>query len=329
VLVTDTKGIVVLANPAVFQHLNINQKLKPGLHINKYITDDNLCTLMLNISNSKNYDDDIFSYELKLKNKKYILAKGRPVLNDKKECLGAVLTLMDISAMKVLDHIKSEFVAKVSHELKSPLATIHEQLALVLNDNDNDKDTTENNQYVLYRAKNKTQTLISTIGDLLDLSRIEAGIVFREPEIIDINNLLNNVISFLNIKAKNKGQQLILENNSYLSKVIADPIAIESVLGNLITNAINYTQEGGEIRVSSEMIGKKVKVVIKDNGFGIKKKYHKQIFERFFRVKNEKTRFINGTGLGLSIVKEIVDSFGGDIYVESEPGKGSIFSVLI
>lgn len=327
VIVTDTKGKVVLANPASYQHLDIDFRLEPGCHISKYVPDENLCELILDIADSKSCNDDVFSYELALKNEKYVLAKGRPVLGEKQECLGAVLTLMDISAMKVLDHIKSEFVAKVSHELKSPLSTIHEQLALVLRDKI--EDTTENNQHILYRAKEKTQALISTIGDLLDLSRIEAGIVFREPEDININNLLQSVVSFLDTNATSKGQRLILEKNSQQLSVVADPIAIESVLGNLITNAINYTQKGGEIRVSSEMIEEKVKIVVKDNGFGIKEEYYKQIFERFFRIKNEETRFINGTGLGLSIVKGVVDSFGGDIYVESEPGKGSAFSVLI
>ena len=111
--------------------------------------------------------------------------------------------------------------------------------------------------------------------------------------------------------------------------ISADPVALESIFGNLITNAINYTQEGGEIRVQADLAGVNVRVKVTDNGFGIEGRHLEKIFEKFFRVKNEKTRYITGTGLGLPIVKELVTSMGGFIEVESTPGKGSTFTVLL
>jgi len=114
-----------------------------------------------------------------------------------------------------------------------------------------------------------------------------------------------------------------------LPTIMADPMALESVYGNLITNAINYTQTGGEIKVLLDMAGTNVRVIVKDNGYGIDAKYMDKIFEKFYRVKNENTRFITGTGLGLPIVKGIVDSLGGYIDVESETGKGTAFTVLL
>jgi two-component system phosphate regulon sensor histidine kinase PhoR len=108
-----------------------------------------------------------------------------------------------------------------------------------------------------------------------------------------------------------------------------DPMALESIFGNLITNAINYTQEGGKITVRVEQAVGNVRVNVTDNGYGIDAKYLDKIFDKFYRVKNERTRFITGTGLGLSIVKGLLDSIGGSITVDSTPGTGSTFSVML
>jgi signal transduction histidine kinase len=137
-------------------------------------------------------------------------------------------------------------------------------------------------------------------------------------------------VDFLGARAAAKNQKLELQiSREPLPAILADPMALESVYGNLITNAINYTPEGGEIKVTADTAGANLRVVVKDNGYGIDAKYMDKIFEKFFRVKNEKTRFITGTGLGLPIVKGIVDSLGGYIDVESETGKGSSFTVLL
>lgn len=244
------------------------------------------------------------------------------------ECLGAVISFQDISAMKVLDRLKTEFVAKVSHELRSPLSTIHEQLAMVMKAMT--EEETDTDQHLISRAKEKTQGLISTIGDLLDLSRIETGNICLETREFRMEELLDSVVEFLNAQAKAKKQSLTLQlPEASLPTFTADPLALESIVGNLITNAINYTQEGGEITVKVDQVGDNVRIAVQDNGFGIEAKYLGKIFDRFYRVKNEKTRFLTGTGLGLPIVKGLVDSLGGSISVESEPGRGSTFTVLI
>jgi two-component system phosphate regulon sensor histidine kinase PhoR len=230
--------------------------------------------------------------------------------------------------MKVLDRLKSEFVAKVSHELRSPLSTIHEQLAHVLSDMAG--NASPDDQHILTRAKEKTKGLISLIGDLLDLSRIEAGTVCQEPKPVQLEDLLKSIVDFLKSRAASKHQTLSLELPAEpLPPMTADPLGLESIFGNLITNAITYTQEDGEIRVKAEMAGLHIRVAVEDNGFGIEAKHLEKIFERFYRVKNEKTRYITGTGLGLPIVKGLVESLNGFITVESTPGKGSTFTVSL
>jgi signal transduction histidine kinase len=114
-----------------------------------------------------------------------------------------------------------------------------------------------------------------------------------------------------------------------LPNLTADPLSLESIFGNLITNAIHYTPENGNIRVDAGLEGSQVRVDIIDNGFGIAEKYIDKIFERFYRVKDENTRYITGTGLGLPIVKGLVDSLKGSISVKSKPGEGSTFTVFL
>ena len=172
--------------------------------------------------------------------------------------------------------------------------------------------------------------MISLIGDLLDLSRIEAGTICHEPNSVRLDDILRNILDFLETKSKDKNQSLALElPKDPLPLISADPRALESIFGNLITNAINYTQEGGQINVTVKLAGINLLVKVIDTGFGIEDRHLDKIFDRFYRVKNDKTRYITGTGLGLPIVKELVTSLGGFIEVESTPGKGSVFTVLL
>ena len=329
IVVTNADGNVVLMNPTFGRLLELSAGTSTGEHISAYIPDEGLCELIVEISSGRHVDfDDIPTYEFSVGSDRFFMARGRPVLGERKECLGAVVTIVDITNMKVLDRLKSEFVAKVSHELRSPLSTIHEQLALVLNDLMGQLSASD--EHLLARAKEKTQGLISTIGDLLDLSRIESGSTCQEIKPVQLEDLLGNIVDFLSIRAKNKDQALTLERPPEpLPTIKADPLALESIFGNLIANAINYTQNGGRIEVGVDMAGINLRVRVSDNGFGIEERYLDKIFDRFFRVKNDKTRFITGTGLGLPIVKGLVEALKGRISVESVPDEGTTFTVLL
>ncbi|MCP4691977.1 MAG: PAS domain-containing protein [Desulfobacterales bacterium] len=329
VLVTNSKARVVLINPAFKQLLELAPELAPGGPLEDYVPDQALCELVKDISSGKHVDfEDLPDHEFALSDDKYLLARGKPVLGEKMECLGAVVNLVDISDMKVLDRLKSEFVAKVSHELRSPLATIHEQLAIALRESS--REESGQGRRLLGRAQEKTRGLISLIGDLLDLSRIEEGLICHEPKDVQLDDLLKNIVDFLNTRAVAKKQTLSLSLPDLpIPPVIADPLALESIFGNLIANAINYTDNGGQIEVRVEPTGINIRVHLSDNGFGIEPENLDKIFDRFYRVKNDKTRYITGAGLGLPIVKGLVDSLSGIIDIDSSPGKGSTFSVLL
>ena len=332
VIVTNPEGNVVLINPACCQCLGYDydeENKKNTNPVSKYIDDEEICILAKDISKGKYIDyTEIPSKEIETKDGKFLLARLRPVISDKQECLGCVINLMDISSMKTLDLLKSEFVSKVTHELRSPLSTIHEQLDMVIKSENEASD--QDDQYMLSRAKEKVYGLISTIGDLLDLSRIEAGVSAKTLKPVKVDEILKNITDFLNTRAKAKNQKLTLKIPDHpLPKLKADLATLESVFGNLIANAINYTQEGGQIDVIADKTGKNIRIKVIDNGFGIEAKYMDKIFQRFYRIKNDKTRFLVGTGLGLPIVKNIVDSMNGYIEVESEVGKGSTFTVIL
>jgi len=329
VLVTNNLGQVVLMNPAARQLLDLAPDTRIGKPIEDYVPDEDLCRLVKEISEGKHIDfDDIPACEFSPSQDRHILARGQPVLGERKDCLGTVLNLVDISTLKVLDELKSEFVQKVSHELRSPLSTIHEQLAYVLSDMMG--EASQNDLHILSRAKEKTQGLISLIGNLLDLSRIETGIVFQEPQPVKVDQILANIVDFLGTRAEGKNQVLTFEPLANpLPVIYANPMSLESIFGNLITNAINYTPKGGEIKIIAESTGIYVRIKVKDNGLGIEERHLDKIFNRFYRVKNDQTRFITGTGLGLPIVKGLVESMNGMIEVESTPGAGSIFTVLL
>ena len=188
--------------------------------------DDGFCRLVAEISGGKKREQDLIAaYEIELPSGKNLLAKGRPIVGEGGNCLGAVITLSDITSLRALDRVKSEFVAEVSHELRSPLSTIHEQLALVIRDLTD--GSTADDLPILSRALDKTHDLIALVGDLLDLTRIESGTNYAKPEVLRLEELLEKIVSFMRTKAAKRGQELFLELPSEpLPELVADPLAL-------------------------------------------------------------------------------------------------------
>ena len=329
VMVTTPDAHVALMNPACTRLMSLPGEFEPGEHIRHYVKDESFCALVTRTSRGEVPEDQAsLTYEFSMEGDKYLRVDSTTIRSETGECLGAVTVVIDITGLMVLDRLKSEFVAKVSHELRSPLSTIHEQLAMVLTKLVD--ETSGEQRHLLTRAKEKTHGLITMIGDLLDLARIESGLVTKDRKPVDVSGTLTGVVDFLRSKATGKKQKLTLAlPEQALPPVSADPQSLEIVFGNLITNAIHYTGEEGRIEVSAATGDDQVRVAVKDNGFGIEERHQERIFERFYRVKDDNTRYITGTGLGLPIVKGIVEDLGGSIELDSVPGKGSTFTVVL
>jgi PAS domain S-box-containing protein len=329
VMVTNSQGQVVLMNQAVREQLGLAQDCQIGQAVASYVPDQDLCSLVTSVGQEPD-SGEVSTCELDMGREVTLLVKARPIRGDHGEHHGSVVVFVDISAIRKLDRLKSEFVAKVSHELRSPLSTIHEQMAMVIQDLLEQEGLIQD-QRILSRVQERTKGLINLVEDLLDLSKLEAGAAYQNVDDVQVEDLLTRLIGYLRDQAQGKDQEL----NLYLpskqaAPVRADPKALESVFTNVISNALKYTPQQGRVDVTlkADQPGKLV-LLVADNGYGIDEEEQDRIFERFYRIKDEKTRFITGSGLGLPIVKGILDDLGGSIRVQSTKGEGSTFEIVL
>jgi two-component system phosphate regulon sensor histidine kinase PhoR len=241
--------------------------------------------------------------------------------------VGAITVLHDITALKRMEQIKSDFVSMVSHEVRGPLNAVLAQLNVVTAGLAG--EVTLKQKEVLTRASDKIRAVSSLSTELLDLARIESGLISQEKIQLNLAEIIEDQVAFHRAAALAKHVGLDLEPLPPLPPVVVNRRNMEEVLANLIGNAIKYTPEGGKVVVSSGLESGYLRVSVCDNGIGIPSEELEKIFSPFYRVKNEETRFIIGTGLGLSIVKSIVEAHNGFIRVDSEPARGSTFHVLL
>jgi len=260
--------------------------------------------------------------------KKAIYAvKCRPFRDRVGRNLGTITVLSDITYLKEINQRKSDFVSMVAHEIRSPMNSVMAQIKVIQDGLAG--DVTEKQSGILGRATEKINGLVSLSSELLTMASKEAGLITLEKTECDMAKVLKDQVDFHQPKAQAKGIQLKLEPLPDLLPVLANKQNMEEVLTNLFANAINYTLGEGKITVSARLEKHHLCISISDTGLGIAEKELGRIFDRFYRVKNDKTRYIIGTGLGLPIVKSIIEAHDGMIQVESKPGHGSTFSVYI
>jgi two-component system phosphate regulon sensor histidine kinase PhoR len=332
VMATDGEKQVALANPAFLQLTGYRGESPVGLPVKDLIKNERLLQLIdeaLSMPPEKFAElTGEFDQGTLAENKEAVLAVRCVPFRDRlHRNLGTVTVIHDITALKKMDKIKSDFVSMVAHEIKSPMNSV---LALVKVIQDRlAGEVTEKQQEILGRVSEKIKGLSDLAADLLDLSRIESGLITLEKEKLQIASLLSEQVTFHQTRAQAKSIHLSLEPVSELPPILANKRAIEEVFANLLTNAIKYTPEGGTVGVSALAEKDYVRVAVKDTGFGIAAEDLNRVFDRFYRVKDDNTRMISGTGLGLAIVKSIVEAHNGRIEVESEPGHGSTFHVFL
>jgi two-component system phosphate regulon sensor histidine kinase PhoR len=240
---------------------------------------------------------------------------------DGKEIAGCVAVIHDITCIRRLETMRKDFVANVSHELKTPLTSIKGFVETLLDGAIEDK---ENNRAFLSIIREHADRLNGLVEDLLSLSHLESKEIALDKKDHDLKRLAEDVLRGFGSQIKNKGIAFKDELPPGLL-VKADGEKIKQVFTNLIDNAIKFNKEKGAIRVRAETPGDMVKVVVEDDGCGIPEKDTDRIFERFYRVDKARSRDLGGTGLGLSIVKHIVELHGGLVGVESSVGLGSKF----
>jgi two-component system phosphate regulon sensor histidine kinase PhoR len=186
----------------------------------------------------------------------------------------------------------------------------------------------EKQQDFVRRGMNKIDSLLNLINDLLDIAKLEAGKFVQHQVPTDIGKIIEEIVVLMEPRAQEQG--IVLTHSLLnLSPVQADPKRIEEIFNNLISNAINYSPQGGRVTVSAKGLGEYMEIRVEDTGVGITQEELPKIFDKFYRVKNPKTRQVIGTGLGLAIVKGVVDAHQGSIQVESVPDEGTSFKILL
>jgi two-component system phosphate regulon sensor histidine kinase PhoR len=235
-----------------------------------------------------------------------------------------IVVLEDLSAIRRLEHLRREFLTNVSHELKTPLAAIKGYVETLL---EFPPDDPEIQRRFLERIDERVERLHSLILDMLTLARVESTAPGFDVQRLDFKRLVRSCVEGFVEAAERRGLKLINRYADEPSHVFGDAEGVATVVRNLIDNAIKYTPAGGAIEVTIEKTGEKTSVSVRDDGIGIPAKDLPRIFERFFRVDKARSNAVGGTGLGLSIVKHLVQTFDGQITVDSELGKGSLFRV--
>jgi signal transduction histidine kinase len=232
---------------------------------------------------------------------------------------GAVLVIHDLTEMRRLEAVRRDFVANVSHELKTPLTSISGYAETLLSDPP-DPDTARRFTATILSNARRMQRLVDS---LLDLSRIEAGTWRPEREMFDLGTAVREAWIPLAERAGRRRVSLATEIGDEARTITADPGALDQVLRNLLENAIRYAPDGSSIVVEARVEGEGIAITVADAGAGIPREHLPRIFERFYRADPSRSRDEGGTGLGLAIVRHLVEGHGGRVSAESTLGEGT------
>lgn len=328
VLVANLEGQLVLWNASSVKMLKSKGFDIAGEPLEYYISNESLIAAIKEVLNSEDKDFSMVSHEISTQDEKVILmANIAPVRDEDGKILGAVTVLRDITELKEINKIKSQFVSMVAHELRAPMAAIKGWLEVVLSGEAGSDE--EQNKKWLQRAMDRSDSLLALVNDLLVINRMEAGKVAQKMEPVKVNDVIVKIVDFLRPDAENQKVSIKIDLPKELPSVQADLRDMEKLFTNLISNAIKYNRENGSVSVEGRIEGNFVCYRIKDTGIGISAEHLSHIFDDFYRADDERTKKVPGTGLGLTIASKIVNSHFGRIEVTSEPDKGSVFSVFL
>ena len=240
---------------------------------------------------------------------------------------GAMVTLEDVSERRRVDAVRTDFVANISHELKTPVGALA-VLAETLADSAEDDVDTEVVRRIAGRIVDESHRVARTIDDLMELSRIELG---EEPlrDLVDVADIVDGAIERVRPLAELRRIDVTTLELPRGVRVSGDRRQLVSALGNLVENAVKYSESGSAVQVRVRVEGQFAELMVADNGIGIPATDHDRIFERFYRVDKARSRDTGGTGLGLSIVRHVATNHGGEVLVSSREGEGSTFVLRI
>jgi PAS domain S-box-containing protein len=327
ILVINREHQLVLWNPAAVKMLNLNEQLESCREISEIIPQQDLIQIINKAFTPGSSHYTIISEEIELPQpeSRTLMVNVSAIRDEKEQELGIVSTLRDITRLKEIDQIKSQFVNMVTHELRSPLSAVEGYLTAYLTGvAGNDPQV---NRQMLERARQRTHSLLDLVNDLLQYSRLEAKRVERKKELLNVSSIIINTVELLKNQGEAKEIQFQVDVPETLPLIEADRSEMEHLFTNLVSNAIKYNVKNGKVMISAKPNNNFLNIKVADTGIGIDEENLPCIFDEFFRVSGPKTRYTTGTGLGLSIAKRIVESHFGRIEVESKVDQGTTFTV--
>jgi two-component system phosphate regulon sensor histidine kinase PhoR len=323
VLVIDPAGAIIYANRAAAETFSVSLPDLAGKRLLEAIRLPELADLIEEVKTYRR------PHEMELKvfypAEKTLLVSADFIKQESEEEVGIAVVLRDITEMKRLENLRSEFVANVSHELKTPLTAIRSYAETLLNGALSDKD--HNTEFV-QKIEKHAENLTTLIDDLLEVSQLEARRGLGEFVLVSVWRVVGRAMETLTEKARKKKIELAGDcpDNELTASGVEDHI-YRAVL-NLVDNSLNYTDPGGKVTVACGRSDQGVEISVSDTGIGIAAEHLPRLFERFYRVDKARSRGLGGTGLGLAIVKYVMNIHNGSVTVESEPGKGSKFTLI-
>lgn len=249
------------------------------------------------------------------------------ILDDQGQVAAYVGIARDVTQYREQERLAAEFAAAVAHELRTPMTSIKGALGLLLGGAAG--PLTPEAREMLEIALNNSDRLVRLINDILDVTRLETGKMAMKREPVEVSQVVQQAAAELAAYAGERGVKVALDLAPNLPRAMADPDRLEQVLVNLLSNAIKFSESGTTVTVRTSRRRKQLWIQVIDQGRGIPRDQLLRIFEKFHRVESPGARRIPGTGLGLAICKEIVEAHGGHIWVESELGKGSVFTFTL
>ncbi len=316
-----TDGVISFSEDGIITHINPAAKAYLGIDTEDAVFDEYFAGINAGISMSEVIVKKGETLERELTvNDKRLQAFFTSIAKNESSVSSVTVVVRDVTKMHRLELSRREFVSNVSHELRTPITTIKSYTETILDSVDMPMETARNFLEVVGSEADRMARLVS---DLLELSRLDYDSSSMPKEKFDLKHLLENIVSKLMFEAESHSHTLSLAFAGKMDLFFGNRDRIEQVITNIIVNAVKYTPDGGDIKVSAGQMYGNVYVKVKDNGIGIPEEDLPHVFDRFYRVDKARSRSSGGTGLGLAIAKEIVGAHNGDINIVSERGKGT------
>lgn len=330
IIAIDSTERVLFMNTVAERLLNIKERDTAGKHLLQVIRNNSLDNYLKRVLHNKEFSDA----EITIDDGKERVLKlySNPIRQTgKSDIEGIIITIQDITELRKLENMRTEFVANVSHELKTPLTSIKGFAETLKTGGIDDKQDAAR---FLSIIEDEADRLTRLINDIMFLSEIEQKKAMTVKNKIKVEKVIGEVLSMLKSQGEKKNIELLADIPEELKNLTGDTDKFKQMLINLVDNAIKYTPENGKVWVeaynSTDGAGRdRLVIKVRDNGIGIPKQHIPRLFERFYRVDKARSRKEGGTGLGLAIVKHIVILFNGEIEVQSEVGKGTQFTITL